>query len=772
MSKIFTRIALTVVVSGGLAVQSQAATPLELPAHFTPSQSDYDASTVLPESDEPNWDFGNYYIRGEGDYLDVFRCFYNYNSAQDDWLILPQLATAAGGNFRVTYSAYTTAKVSYSLVWGNAPTPEAMTNIILQEDDFDTNLSKFEVDKEFSLPAGENVYVGFHVTTPLGAGYLDICDITVSAASTAFPAAPEVLIEMDGLQGTAFVTLPTLTVGNEPIPAEKVTATLVIDGQESMTYILSGKPGDEVSTDFTVASGSHTAVCTVAYEADAKEWKSQPVTKTFTATLPSDFTLELPLEFTPSAENVDWLSVLDVNQDNITWEYLDTYPDELRIGNNSRLAADDWVILPAVDVKKAGKYKLTMKARAHSRYCPESVELCVGTAATPESMTRTAIRLEDFTDMAADDGTIPVYEGEVEIAVPGKYYIGIHGFSKADMLYLYVSTVTMSKIESGSDYTYIDPETYAQLPGDMFEINVSNACADGVQFSIKPQDKMMLYTNILVDETYLTEDGLGELDFADQLIHVSNQMLAEVGSLSAAMNAEFFYIGDADITGFGGMQPGLRAFFVVMGVTYDEATNSVKAATKATQSEVFEFTDENLPVEEPWADLRSPEYISVNGQNVVRVEVAPNDAAGDYVYGKAFAPDHRDHNTDREIIDYLTETSNMFETWVYPNRLDAPLEPGEQALFAVTTLYKNSGKKSDKLNWMLVEAPEALGQPVKILASATGQSGIGQIIANGESMTGEAVYFTLDGRQVQESELTPGLYLRLTDGKVQKVIIR
>lgn len=773
MNMTFTRIALAVASLAMYAGNVQSATPLELPAHFAPTQADYDASTVLPASDEPNWDFGNYYIRGEGDYLDVFRCFYNYNAEQDDWLILPQLATAAGGNFKISYSAYTTAKVSYSLVWGDAPTPEAMTNVILQADDFDTNLSKAEVSEEFTVPAGKDIYVGLHVTTPIGGGYLDICDITVSQSSTAFPAAPELLIEMDGLQGTASVTLPTKTVGDDPIPADKLTAILVIDGQESMTYTISGQPGKIVSTDFTVATGSHTAVCTVSYEADGKEWKSQPVTQTFTAVLPSDFTLELPLEFTPSAENVDWLSILDVNNDGITWQYIDTYPDQLRLGNNSRLDADDWAILPAVNVTKAGKYKLTMKARVHSAYCPESVELCIGTSATPESMSRTAIRLEDFTDMVNEDETLPVYEGEVEIAVAGKYYIGIHGFSKKDMLYLYVSTITMSKIENGSDYTYIDPETYAQLPGDMFDVNVKDACADGVKFSVTPQDKLMLYTNILVDESYVTDDGLGELDFADQIINVSNQMLSYVGNLNAAMDAEFFYIGDAiDITGFGGMQPGQRAFLVVMGLTYDETTNSVKAATKAIQSEVFEFTDGHFPVEEPWADITNPKYISLNDHNVVRVEIVPNDEAGDYIYGKAFAPDHRDKNSDREIIDYLTNTSNMMETWIYPNRLDAALEPGEQALFAVTALYKNSGKKSDKLNWMLVEAPDAVGQPVKIIASATGQSGIGTIIVDDLGTDMKSTYFTLDGRRVAESELVPGIYLRVSEGKISKVIIR
>ena len=762
------KLLLTAVV-GAAAFMSSAAqdSPRALPAFFAPTQADYDASTVYPDIDYPNWDFGEYYVRGEGDYLDVFRCFYDYNTSQDDWLILPQLATAKGGNFSISYAAYTTAKVSYAVVWGTAPTPEAMTHVILDAKDFDSNLSKADINQKFELPAGDNVYVGFHVYTELGGGYLDICDITIAAESTTAPTAPEMAIAMDGLSGEISIDLPDKTVGGDPITST-IKGTLCIDDRADLTYYFTGEPGGQWSTEITVAAGMHKAVCTVSYEADGTEHFSDTVSETFVATLPSDFTLQLPLTFTPDADNYTWLTVLDGNVDGKTWQILDTYPHELRLEYNFRLQADDWAILPAVEVPKAGKYKLTMQARAHSASCPEAVELCLGTSADPAAMNITAIRIENLTAGFNEDLTIPVYEGEVELSAPGKYYLGIHGFSQPDQLYVYVSTITME--EAPKTYENIDPEAYAKLPADQFEIDVKGAWQDGVKFTVTPVDKMMLYTNILVDESYVTQDGLDDLDFADQIIHVSNEMLEIVGGFQPAMDAEFFYLGDVEVLGFGGMTPGQRAFLVVMGLTYDEATNTVSPATQVTCSEVFEFTDEVLPKEEPYAEFGTPEYIDVNGVATVRVEVIPNDAAGDYVYGKSFPADYRQSHSDSEIINYLTATDNMFETWLYPSRLDVALSTGQQALLAVATLDKNSGRKSDKLNWMVVQAPEAIGQPVLVLANAAGDAGINDASVAFDPANAE--FFTLDGRRVAADELQPGIYVCRSEGRATKVVVR
>ena len=235
------------------------------------------------------------------------------------------------------------------------------------------------------------------------------------------------------------------------------------------------------------------------------------------------------------------------------------------------------------------------------------------------------------------------------------------------------------------------------LPSDMFEIELGITGYQGIQYTFKPKDPLMLYTNILIDERYLTEDGLTDEDFSDQIIDESNQMLKELKSLQTALDAEFFYIGEYSGTGFAGKTPGTRLFFALMGVTYDEATNTVTPATKISRSEIFEITNEPLPApDEPWADMLNPVYETYKGQDVVSVEVVPNETGEGYVFGKVYRADYRNSHSDYEIIQELTDMNNMSETMIvdWDLHLRGEMAPGEQRLFAVTCPYKGSGKQS------------------------------------------------------------------------------
>lgn len=265
--------------------------------------------------------------------------------------------------------------------------------------------------------------------------------------------------------------------------------------------------------------------------------------------------------------------------------------------------------------------------------------------------------------------------------------------------------------------TLYDPS--GELPGGMFDIELGITSADGIQFTFKPHDPLMLYTDILVDEKYVTEDGLTDYDFSEQIVKVSNQMLAITGSLDGALGAEFFYLGPVSDTGLAGHVVGSRYFFAVMGVEYDEATNTVKPCTKVSRSEVFAITDEPLPEEVPWADILEPAYKTRNGENVLEVKVVGNSVAQDNVYGKVYPADYRQTHSDSEIISYLTSISNMNETWIssWDSYLRGAAAPGERRLFAVATLARD-GAVGTKLNWVILEAPAAVGGEVIVVDAA------------------------------------------------------
>lgn len=768
MRKQFTK-KLTLAAAAALAVGMSAAAaegPLPLPAHFVPVETDIDACVNLPVTEyEPYWEFGNYWI--DGDYTDAFGCYEDYNEQADSWLILPQLATEAGGSFTISYNAITRnyVTVSYTVCWGTEPTAEAMTNVIYTAEGFSTSGSSERIEQPFDIAAGQNVYIGFHVNTEHGCGgvNLKVWDITVSGAAADYPEQPGFSIAMDGLNGVATVEFPATTVGGADITAEEMTATIVIDDKESLTFTATGDAGAVVPVEFSVPAGQHTAVCTISYEADGTTVYSKPVSQTFVAELPDDFSLPLPLDFTPSADALSMMKIYDINEDGKTWQVMDTYPDELRIQENWKMAADDWAVLPAVEVTETGKYKFTFRAAAQSANCPESVEFCLGTAPTPDAMKTVVLRLENFTETRNDDSSLHLFEAECTIDKAGRYYIGIHAFSQKDMLTLSVGTITMEK----TPFDYLDPEVYAQLPEGMFELNVTEACQDGVRFSVKAQEQLMVYTNAIFDERYITEDKLTDEAFAEQILKISNTALALFGSWDKAQEAEFFYFGDRNIENAIVNPAGTRSFVAVMGLEYDEATNTVRPLTRLCRSEVFEYTDGSFSQEEAWADMVDPVYIESKGKKVVHVDIVLN-ATAEEAYGKGFAPDHREHNSDSEIIQYLTSYSNMSETLIFPMHLEVALEPGERSLMCVATTDRN-GRPSKRLNWMLVEAPAQTGQPVKVLATATDSSGIGSVTVAGD---GTCTFFDLQGRRIDSDRLTPGIYLRRSGSETVKVIVR
>lgn len=332
---------------------------------------------------------------------------------------------------------------------------------------------------------------------------------------------------------------------------------------------------------------------------------------------------------------------------------------------------------------------------------------------------------------------------------------------------LLLASATTAEAVSRTDYQYITPEEYDRLPEQMFEINVLSACQEGIRYNVTCEDPLMVYTNIVVDARYVFEDHLTDLDFAEQILSVSNSALETFGSWDAAQNAEFFYIGNQQIENAIVSAPGERRFIAVMGLQYHQDTNTVTPLTQVVCSDIFTYEEGYFPVEEGFAYMKNPRYIEKNGKNYVRVDVELNEGA-DEAYGYGFAPDHRDHNSDYEIISYLTSLSNMSETLIYPMYLDVEMAPGDQKLFALATSDSN-GTPSRKLNWAIFEAPEQPGDPVKVLGAAENYASL-ILIPEDPNPGSHVQYYDLNGRLV--SHPAPGIYIRRDGANVTKVVVR
>lgn len=139
-----------------------------------------------------------------------------------------------------------------------------------------------------------------------------------------------------------------------------------------------------------------------------------------------------------SEEKVDNHTIINANDDHRQWVY---NSGSMVIQWNSSMPMDDWLITPAVKLRKGYSYKFTVNANIQNVSNPERLEVKFGKAPTAEAMTGVVIAPIELTNAgssgAGNDNILP-FSGNIVPSEDGVYYIGIHGISEANRYNLYV----------------------------------------------------------------------------------------------------------------------------------------------------------------------------------------------------------------------------------------------------------------------------------------------------------------------------------------------
>lgn len=172
-----------------------------------------------------------------------------------------------------------------------------------------------------------------------------------------------------------------------------------------------------------------------------------------------------------NAAQVDWsetfdtreafsaFTVKDVNEDGKTWEY-SSYNKYAR-AHYGDLQMDDWLITPSFTLEAGVTYKFSIDAKSNMGV--EKFEVFAGNAASVEAMTipviaRQEVRSSKFT----------TFEGEFTVNTDGTYYIGIHGCSDPDKLYLDIDNL---KLKQGASASSPAPVSGLEVIPDMGGLN-------------------------------------------------------------------------------------------------------------------------------------------------------------------------------------------------------------------------------------------------------------------------------------------------------------
>lgn len=145
------------------------------------------------------------------------------------------------------------------------------------------------------------------------------------------------------------------------------------------------------------------------------------------ANVPKTYTV--PFFMQPEAEDVKDITFIDANADGKTFKF-DTSYNGLSYEYNKDLAADDYALLPSIDITEAGNYKFSWHANGYGTSI-EHHQILMGQGADPATYTPI------FTDNEVGKNG---YRREVVVNIhePGRYRFAIHCTSPANRMKLLV----------------------------------------------------------------------------------------------------------------------------------------------------------------------------------------------------------------------------------------------------------------------------------------------------------------------------------------------
>jgi len=140
-------------------------------------------------------------------------------------------------------------------------------------------------------------------------------------------------------------------------------------------------------------------------------------------------------------------TIVNANSDNYTWVTVssgaNSAPNTLRCSYNSSsaIAMDDWAISPPLQLAADTFYKIQFYYKAQSATLPEKLEIKYGTANNVAALTNQIYVNNNITNT-----TYQMAEAFIPQTTAGIYYFGFHGFSAANMYYLFIDDITVSEL--------------------------------------------------------------------------------------------------------------------------------------------------------------------------------------------------------------------------------------------------------------------------------------------------------------------------------------
>lgn len=193
----------------------------------------------------------------------------SYGKTADDWLFIPFELPVSGGTLNLSFQAVTSYSDGhyFSVCYGNAATPEAMSTQMVSKENFGTGGTSWTkgqtIEASSQGPEAGKYWLGIHLTSPTGGYKLWIKDITLSVKAKSIPSV--------GPGGEIFEMHPT---------EEEFASCTVIDGNGDGNKFSSWIHND-LNGDFLDWAIYYNSKDAPAASSDADEWLITPAVDFF-----------------------------------------------------------------------------------------------------------------------------------------------------------------------------------------------------------------------------------------------------------------------------------------------------------------------------------------------------------------------------------------------------------------------------------------------------------------------------------------------------------
>lgn len=211
----------------------------------------------------------------------------------------------------------------------------------------------------------------------------------------------------------------------------------------------------------------------------------------------------------------DLFTAYDLDGDGNTWVH---YNGAVRAGSGNKKAADDWLISPAINLKKNATHPVSIDICQHMYAGDQSkVEICYGPKPEPASMTYVAIptvivtstTYQTFSGLAKADWDGPVYFGIHNITEPDQWYCVATNF-KVDASTADKVPAPVTDLKGISD---INGALKAEISFTAPEVDLNNNRLDNIQ-SIEVYRDGKLIKTFGIDEAVVPGQHLSFTDEA------------------------------------------------------------------------------------------------------------------------------------------------------------------------------------------------------------------------------------------------------------------